>query len=238
VWCDMEAQNGDFVSRRRSRRIQIAVAARRSLDLEGLTRVIQHSGVLSLVASESELTKISEACEIHGADLALLDATFPDAQAFDVGRKLLSRGHVRAVAFLDDDFTMVRAQRALAIPDAAYFTRNDTFAHIIGGIGELLGQPQLAGGDLRCSEHVPTPKYLLRAEHLRAHNTDGFLDLSCREQEVLSVLASGYTARKAARVLNVTESTVGNHKTRIMKKLKITHATQLTRVAMRAGLID
>jgi two-component system response regulator NreC len=61
--------------------------------------------------------------------------------------------------------------------------------------------------------------------------------LTVRERQVMRLLAQGKSVRQCAQLLGVAASTVDNHKSRLMKKLGIHKASQLTYRAVRDGLI-
>jgi two-component system, NarL family, response regulator NreC len=61
--------------------------------------------------------------------------------------------------------------------------------------------------------------------------------LTAREKQVLRLLAQGKTVRGCAEQLRLSQSTIDNHKSRLMKKLKLHKATELTQVAIRDGLL-
>jgi DNA-binding NarL/FixJ family response regulator len=61
--------------------------------------------------------------------------------------------------------------------------------------------------------------------------------LTSRELDVLRLLARGSSVRDCARQLQLSASTVDNHKTRLMKKLQIHKSSELTQLAIRDGLI-
>lgn len=62
--------------------------------------------------------------------------------------------------------------------------------------------------------------------------------LSLREREVLKLLAEGMKNRTAAEMLHLSEKTVATHRANIMKKLDLHNASELTRYAIREGLVD
>jgi DNA-binding NarL/FixJ family response regulator len=61
--------------------------------------------------------------------------------------------------------------------------------------------------------------------------------LTNRELEVMRLLAQGQSVRDCASKLNLAESTIDNHKSRLMRKLHVHKAAELTHVAIRDGLI-
>ena len=77
--------------------------------------------------------------------------------------------------------------------------------------------------------------YLERArngEDLRAN------PLSPRETEVLKLVAEGYTSKQIADELVISEKTVERHRANIMDKLGLRDRVELTRYAIRRGLVE
>ncbi len=61
--------------------------------------------------------------------------------------------------------------------------------------------------------------------------------LTPRETDVLVNLAKGNSVKQCAKALGIGTSTVGNHKTRLMKKLNVHKTVELVHLAMREGLV-
>jgi DNA-binding NarL/FixJ family response regulator len=62
--------------------------------------------------------------------------------------------------------------------------------------------------------------------------------LTRREDEVLKLIAEGLSSKEIARALTISIKTVENHRANILAKLGMRDRTQLTRYAIRAGLIE
>lgn len=61
--------------------------------------------------------------------------------------------------------------------------------------------------------------------------------LGDREFQVLLLTAQGRRVDECARALNLSDKTVRNHLTRIKAKLNVADTSELTRLAIRAGLV-
>ncbi len=61
--------------------------------------------------------------------------------------------------------------------------------------------------------------------------------LSARERQVIRLLAEGRSVQQCATEMGLSHSTIDNHKTRLMKKLGLHKASELTCWAVREGLI-
>lgn len=62
--------------------------------------------------------------------------------------------------------------------------------------------------------------------------------LTEREDQVLKLIAEGLSSKEIARTLTIALKTVENHRANILAKLGMRDRTQLTRYAIRAGLIE
>jgi DNA-binding NarL/FixJ family response regulator len=62
--------------------------------------------------------------------------------------------------------------------------------------------------------------------------------LSPREVEVVKLIAEGYTGKQIAEELVLAEKTVERHRSNILEKLGLADRVELTRYAIRRGLIE
>ena len=74
---------------------------------------------------------------------------------------------------------------------------------------------------------------------LAASEQDRALDaISGREQEVLALVARGYTNRQIAEQLVISENTARNHVSRILDKLGLSRRSEAAAFAAQHGLVD
>jgi DNA-binding NarL/FixJ family response regulator len=62
--------------------------------------------------------------------------------------------------------------------------------------------------------------------------------LTEREDQVLKLIAEGLSSKEIAQTLTIAVKTVENHRANILSKLDMRDRTQLTRYAIRAGLVE
>ena len=73
----------------------------------------------------------------------------------------------------------------------------------------------------------------------RAHDGEKPRDpLTPRESEVIKLVAESYTNRQIAEALVISEKTVDRHRTNILEKLGMRDRVELTRYAIRNGLVE
>lgn len=63
-------------------------------------------------------------------------------------------------------------------------------------------------------------------------------DLSDREEEVLRLIAQGYSNKEIAATLNISVKTVESHKSNLMEKLDFRSRTEIVRYAVRQGWLQ
>jgi DNA-binding NarL/FixJ family response regulator len=62
--------------------------------------------------------------------------------------------------------------------------------------------------------------------------------LTTREREVLALVSEGFTNRRIAETLFISESTAGVHVSNILGKLGVASRTEAATIAARLGLVD
>jgi RNA polymerase sigma factor (sigma-70 family) len=70
------------------------------------------------------------------------------------------------------------------------------------------------------------------------NNANGFESLSLREREVFQLLSEGKSIKEIAETLGISRKTVETHKYNIMEKLHAKNITDLTKLAIKKGIIQ
>ena len=95
------------------------------------------------------------------------------------------------------------------------------------------------GGTYLHSDHM---KVLLEARSAVKDETDPLSEsepsLSRREQQVLKLVALGYTNKQAADELDLSVKTVETYRSRLMSKLEMHSRAELVRYAMQRGMLN
>jgi DNA-binding NarL/FixJ family response regulator len=62
--------------------------------------------------------------------------------------------------------------------------------------------------------------------------------LTSREDEVVKLIAEGHSSKEIAQRLTISIKTVERHRSNILEKLGMRDRTELTRYAIRVGLVE
>jgi DNA-binding NarL/FixJ family response regulator len=81
-------------------------------------------------------------------------------------------------------------------------------------------------------------EYLRHGRETDTRKEDSYTQLTDREREVLQLIAEGFSNKEIAEQLHLSIKTVGNHRLNLMEKLDIHNVSDLTKYAIRKGIIS
>jgi DNA-binding NarL/FixJ family response regulator len=212
---------------------RVVVVSGRRLDGELLAALLDVSPAFHVLYTTTSTDDALEVCRFERPDVMLCDASLADRGAWHTVVTFLRHERSLPILLLDDELNLGRLAAALQLPGMGYFTRVATFREIAAGLRRL------AAGE-RAFESVIRDRLVQTArgwkiEH--THDCSPLDQLTPRETQVLRLIALGRSVRDCAQILALAQSTVDNHKSRLMKKLGLRKSQDLTRFAIREGLI-
>jgi DNA-binding NarL/FixJ family response regulator len=170
--------------------------------------------------------------EKHPAHVALVDISLPGISGIRLtGQLTLSHPELKVLILsmhLNEEY-ITNALKAGALGYLAKNTTRDELITAITRVGE--GQRYL-GKDVA---EVITNGYIQRVNNDVAAEKDL---LSKREIEILKLTAEGRGNKEISEKLFISIRTVESHKNHIMQKLELKSAVEMTRYAIKQGLID
>lgn len=205
-------------------------------------QVLVRTGFAALLDAEDDMTVVGQAADgneavqlatRHRPDVLLMDIRMPVLDGIEATRRIasepgLSAVHVVILTTFGLDEYIFDALRA----GAAGFLVKDTDA------GELIRAVRVvAGGEALLSPGVTRRLIAEFASRSPAPRKRSGLDqLTPREREVVTLIATGLSNEEIADQLYVSQSTVKTHAARAMMKLAARDRAQLVVFAFEAGL--
>lgn len=213
--------------------VRLAIVDDETLFREGLISLFAASPDFRLIASGSDSeSMLATLPAADRPDVALLDARTDETGTL-VGVEVWRRRFPETrLVLLDDLMRVAHARQALQLKIHGYALKRDSFfslTTVIEAAARGVGSFTPSAGE-RLKLNVGG------WEILRQGDAPGIHSLTSREMQVLACLAGGYTVKACSEHLRISPSTVDNHKSRIMKKLKIHKTVDLARFALREGL--
>jgi two-component system, NarL family, response regulator DegU len=219
-------------------KIQIFIISQQSLFLKALEHTFTEVEEIVILGTAGINGDVLKALDNLPPDVVLVDLDGQAENGLELARKIKARSPNIGVITLTsspDDNQLFSALKAQAV---AYLSKEVTEQQIIETIkrvarGEhpinesLTNRPKLA-------EHV-----LQQFQELSMRTeTEAFISpLTPREIEILEYIAQGFLNKQIAAELGISEQTIKNHVTSILRKLNANARTEAVVVAIRQGLI-
>ena len=198
----------------------------------GLRHVLDAEPDLEVVAEVGDGAAAVDRALADDVDLAILDITMPRMTGLQAAAELARRRPELRVLILsmhDNERYFFEALRAGA---SGYVLKSVVDRDLIEACrATMRGEPFI---------YPAAVKALVRDYLRRAADGDDVPDdpLSPRETEVVKLIAEGHTSREIADLLVLSEKTVERHRANILDKLGLRDRVQLTRYAIRRGLVE
>ena len=229
----------NMINNNNKNKIQVFIISQQSLFKQGVEQTFSDIEDISISGITEVDDSVIKAIDNLPPDVALLDIDGPSENGIELAKKIKQRSPNIGVIVLSsnlDDNQLFLALKAQAV---AYLSKEVTSEQLIETVrrvarGEhpineyLTDRPKVA-------EHV-----LQQFQELSARSeTEAFMSpLTPREIEILNYIAEGYLNKQIAAELGISEQTIKNHVTSILRKLNANARTEAVVVAIKQGLIS
>jgi two-component system response regulator NreC len=199
----------------------------------GLRMLLEGQPDMKIIGeADSGLNALEKAGQLS-PDVIVMDITLPDISGIEATRRIKEEYpdiSVIALTIHEDEqyfFEMLQAGASGYVPKRA--APEDLITSIRAAFaGEIYIYPSLA--------KALVADFLGRSTQ---DNEKASLDgLTSREQEVLSLLAEGYSNDEIGDTLQISKHTVARHRENLMRKLELHSKSELVKYAIRKGLIS
>lgn len=220
-------------------RIQILIVDDHPLFRRGIRWSLENEHDLLVVGEAADGQAAVQQVDLTTPDVVLIDINMPQMSGLEVTRIIKRRHPQMGVIILtmhEDDEQLFHAIRVGA---AAYCTKDVEAEELIRLIrrvarGEYLINENVLSRPFVASRVLDQFRELSQMDHV---NEGVFSPLTPREVEILDCVAQGNSNKEIARILSISDQTVKNHITSILRKLAVNDRTQAVIYALRHGWI-
>jgi DNA-binding NarL/FixJ family response regulator len=209
--------------------IRVLIVDDHPLIREGLLKVFSLYPDIAVVGEAASGREALALARELKPDVVLMDLSLPDMNGLEVLEALRDDGAVRPLVLTvhDDDEHVFAAVRAGV---AGYLLKDvgpDELVQAVRAVaaGEAVMHPRVAR------------KVMREFSRLSSESRVPGVPLTARELEILRLVARGYSNREIAEKLYISQKTVKNHLTNILRKLGLQDRTQAAVWAVKSRLI-
>lgn len=208
----------------------ILLADDHALVRQGVRLILDAQPDLKVVAEVGDGASAVERVSAGGIDLAILDITMPRMTGLQAARELRRRGSNVPVLILSMHDNEQYLFEALSHGASGYVHKAEADRDLITACRSALrGEPFLYPGAVT---------RLIRDYVRRGADSAPASLLTPREEEILKLIAEGNSGKEIADLLVLSPKTVERHRANLLEKLGMKDRLELTRFAIRTGLIE
>jgi DNA-binding NarL/FixJ family response regulator len=214
---------------------RLLLADDHALVRRGVRLILEQEPDLTVVAEASDGAEAVEVARTTQLDLVVLDIAMPRMTGLQAAREIgrrRSRGVPPKILMLSMHDNEQYFFESLKVGASGYVLKSVADEDLVSACrAALRNEAFVYPGAMNALVRDYLDR-LRRGERVSAQV------LTRREDEVLKLIAEGLSSKEIARALTISIKTVENHRANILAKLGMRDRTQLTRYAIRAGLIE
>jgi len=210
---------------------RIMLADDHGLVRRGLRMILDAQPDLEVIAEASDGAEAVSVAMDTEIDLAILDIAMPRMTGLQAVRELHQRKPDLSILILSMHENEQYLFEALRAGASGYVVKTVADRDLVEACrATMRGEPFLYPGVVTAL----VDDYLRRARNGEKPRHP----LTPRETEVIKLVAESYTNRQIAEALVISEKTVERHRANILEKLGMGDRVELTRYAIRLGLVE
>jgi DNA-binding NarL/FixJ family response regulator len=211
---------------------RILVADDHPVVLRGLRQVLDAQADLEVVAEATDGDEAVERVVSEDVHLAILDISMPRMTGLQAAREITRRKPEVRVLMLSMHDNEQYLFEAIRMGASGYVLKSAVDRDLVEACrAAMRGEPFLYPGGVRALMR----EYLERARAGEAVNTEM---LTPREEEIVKLIAEAHTNDEIAEMVVISKKTVERHRANILEKLGMRDRVELTRYAIRRGLVQ
>jgi DNA-binding NarL/FixJ family response regulator len=211
---------------------RILLADDHALVRRGVRLILENEPDLTVVAEAGNGSEAVDLARAHDVDLAVLDVAMPRMTGLQAAREISRRSPAPRILLLsmyDSDQYFFEALKAGA---CGYVLKSVADRDLVEACrAAVRGEPFIYPDAMTALMR----EYVQRAR--RGERLPGSI-LTGREAEIVKLIAEGRSSKEIAALLVISIKTVERHRANILQKLEMRDRTELTRYAVRTGLVE
>jgi DNA-binding NarL/FixJ family response regulator len=217
--------------------LRILIADDHEVARQGIRSLLERHPGWEVCGEAKDGRETVELASRMNPDLILLDIGMPNLNGLEAARQILAASPEIAILILtmhDSDQVVREGLRAGA---RGFLLKSDAGRDLVAAVEAL--QLQRTFFTTRVSQMV-LEGFLDRDNRPDGSRNDDDSNevLTGREREVIQLLAEGKTSKEVAVTLNLSVKTAETHRTNLMRKLGLHSVADLTRYAVRNGIVQ
>jgi len=220
-------------------RVKILIVDDHALFRVGIRQILEREPDLEVVAEADDGRSALDAAFATNPDVILMDLSLPAPGGIETTQRVKRELPSAAIVVLATDEDEDALFESIKAGAAAFILKDIAPEDLVMIIRRVVAGEYLIN-DKVFSKPAVASRVLKEFRELAVYGQEAapiFAPLSPREVEILDNIAQGMTNKQVAYALSISEQTVKNHMSSILRKLSVNDRTQAVVYAMRQGWI-
>jgi two-component system invasion response regulator UvrY len=196
----------------------------------GMKRVLQEVEDMRVVAEAGSGEEALEMMRTQMPDVVLMDINMPGVGGLETTRRAMQRYPTLKIIVVSMHLEEPYPSRMLAAGAAGYISKDSAADEMVAAIRRVHGGGHYVAADVAGN---------LAASIVKGpQGASPFDQLSQRETQVMLMVTKGHSTQDISDRLHLSPKTVSTYRYRLFEKLGVGNDVELTRMAMRYGLLE
>jgi two-component system response regulator NreC len=210
--------------------LKVLIADDHRIVREGLRAMLEKEHDIKVVGDAADGRVAQRLARDLTPDVVIMDVNMPELNGIEATRQIAAelRGvKIIALSMHEDRRFVLNMLKAGA---SGYMLKDDAFRNLAKAVRMVAANKTYLSHEISelLENHCRTSSISLESKDFEL--------LSCREREVLQLVAEGKTSHQIADSLHISVKTVETHRGQLIAKLKVKSVAELTKYAIREGL--
>ena len=208
--------------------VRVLVADDHPLLRSGVKQILSQEADFAVIGEAEDAEQVLERIREQGWDVVILDISMPGRSGLDALREIRRLRPNLPVVVLSIHSEELFAVRALRAGASGFISKSDPPGEIVRAIRKVVTGKKYVSATL-----AETLANVLESETRRPQHEA----LSDRELQVMSKIASGMTVSEIATEISLSVKTISTYRARVLEKMNMRSNSELTRYALKMGLV-
>jgi len=220
-------------------KIQVFILSQQFLFRQGIEHALSPVEDIEVSGAAEVSDEVLSSIDNLPPDVAIVDIDAPSDSGLVLARRIKQRLPNIGVIVLTSNPSDPQLFQALKAQAAAYLNKEITADQMVDTVRRVARGEHPINESLTSRPNVANQVLQQFQELSWRSEAEGFISpLTPRETETLNYIAQGYLNKQIALKLGISEQTIKNHVTSILRKLNANARTEAVVVAIKQGLIS
>jgi len=210
---------------------RVLIADDHVLIRHGIKKIIQNDSRFEVIGEVSDGKELLSFLETQRADIVILDITMPGISGMEAISLVKQRHPWTKILMLTMHKNKQYFYNAMSAGADGYLLKDDSDKELI------LALEKVQSGKSYISPYMTEDFADDVISMYRNEKKTPFQELTKREKEILQLVVKGYTSKKMAEKLNLSQRTVDHHRSNLLRKFNRKNSVDLVNYAVRNGFV-